>query len=620
MLMHRPRVAVIALLAGGGFFLPQMVPHARSTTRAQSLPLPTSVEDFFQGGSQPGPDTYEQILTSRNCAVCHGGTDPNIAIQQPWSGSMMSQSARDPLFYAGLAIAEQDATEVGDVCIRCHAPRAWLFGRSSPTDGSNINFSDRDGVNCHFCHRMIDPFYKEGVSPPIDRDILDNIEDLPVSLGGGTYILDPADRRRGTREDAQPPHGMVVSPFHLTADLCSTCHDVSNPAFDRQPDDTYALNAVEERHPTGHKYDQFPLERTYSEWSLSTYAESGVDAGGRFGGNQRVVRTCQDCHMPDTTSKACNDPKAPVRQDMAAHELSGGNTWVPQLVINLYPDEVEVDALLAGIERARSMLQRAASLDLRQSGDALEITVTNETGHKLPTGYPEGRRMWLNVRFFDGDGQLIEERGAYDTDAAELIPDTIVYEIKLGLDEEMARVTGLPAGPSFHFALANKVYKDNRIPPRGFADAPFREVQAAPVPRIYADGVHGNLSRFAIPPAAARAEVRLYYQTASKEFITFLRDANTTNAAGQVVYDQWEITGKSPPEEMSAGSLVIEPFAFGDFDDSGDVDLADFRLWGGCLTGPGRGPLPPHCRPGDMDQDDDVDLADYERFQRRLGG
>ena len=26
------------------------------------------------------------------------------------------------------------------------------------------------------------------------------------------------------------------------------------------------------------------------------------------------------------------------------------------------------------------------------------VAVTNRSGHKLPTGYPEGRRMWLTVK------------------------------------------------------------------------------------------------------------------------------------------------------------------------------------------------------------------------------
>lgn len=61
-------------------------------------------------------------------------------------------SARDPFFYyAGMAIANQDAAFAGDFCIRCHSPAGWLEGRSVPTDGSALNLNDRQGVQCDFC-------------------------------------------------------------------------------------------------------------------------------------------------------------------------------------------------------------------------------------------------------------------------------------------------------------------------------------------------------------------------------------------------------------------------------------------------------------------------------------
>lgn len=69
----------------------------------------------------------------------------------------MSQAACDPLFYACLAIAEQDAPGSSDLCIRCHTPQGWLEGRSVPTDGSALNVSDREGVTCDFCHKMVKP-------------------------------------------------------------------------------------------------------------------------------------------------------------------------------------------------------------------------------------------------------------------------------------------------------------------------------------------------------------------------------------------------------------------------------------------------------------------------------
>jgi recombinational DNA repair ATPase RecF len=43
------------------------------------------------------------------------------------------------------------------------------------------------------------------------------------------------------------------------------------------------------------------------------------------------------------------------------------------------------------------------------------LIVTNLTGHKLISGYPEGRRMWLNMKWFDTSHNLVREDGAYDT-------------------------------------------------------------------------------------------------------------------------------------------------------------------------------------------------------------
>ena len=42
-----------------------------------------------------------------------------------------------------------------------------------------------------------------------------------------------------------------------------------------------------------------------------------------------------------------------------------------------------------------------------------------------------------------------------------------------------------------------------------------------------------------IPAGAVRAEVRLNYQSTSKEFIEFLRDENITDSSGQDMYDLW---------------------------------------------------------------------------------
>jgi hypothetical protein len=178
--------------------------------------------------------------------------------------------------------------------------------------------------------------------------------------------------------------------------------------------------------------------------------------------------------------------------------------------------------------------------------------VTNQTGHKLPTGYPEGRRMWINVKFYDAGMTLVSESGAYDPATGILThdPEAKIYEVKPGLDAITAPLAGEPEGPSFHFVLNNKVYKDNRIPPRGFTNAAYADFGGSPVDATYADGQYWDVTTYAIPPGATSADVTLAYQSTSKEFIEFLRDENVTDTKGQEMYDLWNDNGKSPPVVM----------------------------------------------------------------------
>jgi hypothetical protein len=228
--------------------------------------------------------------------------------------------------------------------------------------------------------------------------------------------------------------------------------------------------------------------------------------------------------------------------------------------------------------------------------------------------------MWINVEFFDGNLQPVAERGAYGGTAALTSSDTKVYEVQLGLDSAMSSETGVPEGPSFHFVLNNTIYKDNRIPPRGFANAAFEAVQAAPVAASYADGQYWDDTEFRVPPGATSAVVAVYYQTASKEYIEFLKDENRTNNAGNELYSQWEATGMSPPVMMRRKSVFdLTPGLFGDADCSGSVDLTDFGLLGDCLTGPDRR-LNLGCEALDRETDGDIDLRDVAAYQRNFDG
>lgn len=646
------------------------------------VPLPTNGDNFFMRGTQPNQlAPGNEIVTGANdCIACHSGNAP---IYDEWAGSLMANAARDPVFYACLDIANADAPGSGDICIRCHVPKAWLEGRSTPTDGSMITQADRDGINCNFCHRMVDPFNVMGDAPAVDTDILAALgADAPVQSmdqgmpsspgfsGSASYVIDPYDRRRGPfplgngpgEADCENFHfqdtfnqcvddmGMPVpcptyeSPFHRRSQICSTCHDVSTPHFSLNMAGTgFEFNGTGVQHPDGNKYNMVPIERTFSEWLKSDFAVgSGVDLGGRFGGpNATFVADCQDCHMPVYTAQGCQQ-RAP-RADLPHHFLSGASTWQLEAIKAQYgdtgtksPGEVSDAVIDTNIQRNIKMLRCAADLEVTLDDsqtpgiDQLKVRVVNQTGHKLPSGYPEGRRIWVTVQFFDctDANNPSEEYGAYDFDTGDLVTaNTKVYEMKGGLDSHLAALTNRTAGPDQHFVLTNTIFKDNRIPPRGFTNVGFAAVQASPVAYSYADGQYWDDTFFDIPAYAIGVKVMLYYQATTKEYIEFLRDENPDfgmpGNAGQEAYDLWLSEGGRIPVEMA----IFPPRPVPLPDDPCDETDPAILYACDCPDGPdplvvdpdGDGQFDVELK-GDLDGDRQVTIVDLPSFVQVLLG
>jgi hypothetical protein len=652
-----------------------------------ALAAPTVPPEVMMPGTQPD-DPIQGYTPPNNCGNCHGMTaNPEFEPFQGWRGSMMAHSARDPLFWAALAIAEQDflpdpdAEErggVGDFCLRCHMPNGWLQGASVPTDGSAMqSIRDENGVECEHCHQMVNPDRPRNVAVTVEEHHDPFLANDPATgeayHGSGQYVLNSqAMYRLGPYADAVQMHGVAQSPLHRQGELCGTCHDVSNPVVGDLAHNNGAQiplapgtysgvlgGPFEDKAAFRNKPHTYGVvERTFSEWKASALDTYRVNAYPALPADLRVpdgaldrayhraydansnadyvdgtprYYTCQTCHMAASTGVGCRIGGAPVRDDLPRHDLTGSGYWVPDLI--LYQEDrewlrfggapadplqqAERDALMEGKARAVSTLRTAAGLDAVQAGDDLAVRVTNLTGHKLISGYPEGRRMWLNVRWLDAGDALVAEHGAYGpigrtvddlsavTHQVESLldpDDTVIYEAVVGMDQEWAaqllawgydpatklgydrmtdavehtlgQLAAEPAGTkyhTFHFSLNNVILSDRRIPPYGFSRDEAAERNALPVPAsLYGNpGPGGTYEHWddvtlAIPVGAVRAEVRLFYQQTSWEYVQFLWLQNDGENAflaleGVRLLDGWLNTGQGAPLEIALETVDLVP-------------------------------------------------------------
>lgn len=239
------------------------------------------------------------------------------------------------------------------------------------------------------------------------------------------------------------------------------------------------------------------------------------------------ITVCQDCHMPMVSSPIAGG--GPTRT-VGKHQWVGANVNWQDGITQVW-DAVALDTRFDATQTANNkalgldLLSRAAQLDVAIVDGQLEVKITNNSGHKLPTGYAEGRRLWIEIYELAGSTPVFTS-GLMAGAVGPLIDDPYLkqYEIKLGLTDAHAQAIGRPelAGEGFHIMLNNKVFKDNRIPPRGFSNAAFAGRDMQPVGASYADGQYWDTTYYPIHPAADSISVRLLYQTASSEYLDFL--------------------------------------------------------------------------------------------------
>jgi hypothetical protein len=651
-------------------------------TAALTLPVggwtPVPVKDdqnLFMPGTQPGGGGIFREV--QYCEACHGGYDEEVEPVYNWRGSMMAQAARDPLWLACLAVADQDAIWVvgnpnaGDLCIRCHTPPGWLEERSDPTNTSALIDSDYEGITCDFCHRMVDPFAEQG-QPDVGDDTHPNAIDMAqdtylrdievlenhtlfdsslflspahlamhfgngnlpnyIESGGGQYFVDFSETIRGPFWDGNPSHLVNYSRFHSSKMFCVTCHDVSNSVLA-----SALLDADVPETQAAASY--YHVERTASEFLLSAYGQGG---SATLIPGVETASTCQDCHMRDVTGKGAKIAGTPTRQNLPLHDLTGGNQWILRMLASADSNGPAYDgynydilsgqkyagaqidvaglqghgqALLDGAERVDLLMRAAASLSLvNETSDSLVLKVQNNGGHKLLSGFPEGRRVFLNVQFFDKDGNIVGEINPYDPLVTTVdgggnevyasggvltkTHEELVWEALLSssLTEE---------DKTFHFALATDRYKDNRIPPKGFDTTQMSSRLVQPrwmgedAPDYFTAAEYaGGYDEVTIgkPLGTVSWNATLQYQTTSKEYVEFLRD--------EINGDVQTLSTPVPSGEPEAYIIQSDPF-FSNLKGWGDA------LWDLWLHNNGNEPVEMTSLAGSFQVDEDEEEPSF---------
>ena len=445
---------------------------------------------FDLGGGTTHTTSGSGSLADEFCSRCHMPANyiDNIPLATvgPDSPSGLEHAPADPSFDptsdngTGLAFATVSgqfrntlAGKQGVTCQVCHSAAATRY--------TPFHNYQKTGTEYVAANGTAD---RDQLLPPAEADLLDvadpNSPNLGYGVGAGAYRLSP--HAIGTPERFGPlswndytavmdpyvsdvfninffyqqgsfagKHNGYYSALLERAEMCSTCHDVTN---------TFAI-----ANPLGYWSGGFPIERTYTEWRNSRYADR--PSNPNFDPNFK--RDCQTCHMQQTfgnpgtaqtlyaggspvaplTSQACS--KGPVRPVFYSHHFVGGNAYItrllgaditgngssepyPELSVYSYssadPTSVYHHAYFesTGNTGARTQhermawdrLRNALTLDVTGPTSAADgtsapvsVTVANTgCGHNFPSGFPEGRNSWLSVRAWDtatGDELMIHD-------------------------------------------------------------------------------------------------------------------------------------------------------------------------------------------------------------------
>jgi len=574
------------------------------------------------------------FVTSPQCTGCHSGLTGaglgptmvltssksptiNVSPYGEWRWSPMGLAGRDPVFYSQLDSEtaflkeHKQQQEVIDICTQCHNamgkrtfaaehPKedyklAYVYDTDPHSAGFRYGGLARDGISCEVCHRMQAP--KDPSLPYfLDHQINGVFEVTPQSELHGPF----KDNEITTYPMLQ---GINVKPkydaYIQSPQMCGTCHTILLPVVDSpEPNKTSVEQA------------------TYPEWLNSDYRDE-------YGSVGATPKTCQECHMPSGYANArtgmcvaqisdkiaiVQDGTYPAVEHLATpddvnvryretgfkrHELLGTNGFLLQMFLKPVNSDLNNEVLgvrlsdyMTGlttdlqaasdnvVQQARTITATVGITRWEVQGDKLivEVTVTNKTGHRFPSGVGF-RRAFLDLEA-TVDGKTVFTSGT--TNAKGQITDmsgnvlptesfaggkyqphfskehAITSSEQVQIYEELTE--DAEGRISTSFTRRDHEIKDNRLLPAGWrmdgpkdlkipelyleATRPKGDARKDPV---YQEGKGQSIVRYEIPlPAGANAgnmhaTVSLYSQTLPPYFLAD-RYETKTPATGRLEY------------------------------------------------------------------------------------
>jgi hypothetical protein len=327
----------------------------------------TAGEGDDSAAAPAGSLSQEQLRDPETCKGCH------TEHYRQWSGSMHAYASYDPLFLAmNRRAQEETAGELGDFCVRCHAPVAVALGLTD--DGLNLDSlsGSVQGVGCYACHAVegLEGDHNGALRLATDGVMRGGLDD-PRS--GAPHLAAYSELLDGDRPESSA--------------LCGACHDVVLPGG-------------------------LELERTYQEWSHSAFAPERAPSA-------EAVLTCSGCHMPQTDEPTVAAGRASGEPRLGMHDHT---TPAVDIALSPFPRTGD-EAFDRSVEeehraRVRALLDTSLGVEVcvqALPGETAAIFVTLENasaGHAFPSGAAQDRRVWVQLRAHRGDELLFESGSA----------------------------------------------------------------------------------------------------------------------------------------------------------------------------------------------------------------